>query len=152
MFCFWATVYKTVRPMLSNRCLSCSLLSCLGCLSCCLSVTLVYCGQTVRRIKMKLGTEVDLGPGHIMLDGDPVPPEKGHSPHFSAHAYCEQTAGWIKMPLSTKVGLGPGHIVLNWDPAPPKKGGHSPSPNFRPKFVVANGRPSQLLLSTCFFS
>jgi len=36
---FWATVCKTVRPMLSDRCLSC--------LSVCLSVTLVYCGQTV---------------------------------------------------------------------------------------------------------
>ena len=31
-------------------------------------------------------------PGHIVLDGDPVPPEKkGHSsPHFSAHVYCSQ--------------------------------------------------------------
>jgi len=43
----------------------------LVCLSC-LSVTLVHCGQTVRWIKMKLGTEVGLGPGHIVLDGDPA--------------------------------------------------------------------------------
>ena len=35
-------------------------------LSVCLSVTLVYCGQTVGRIKMKLGTHVGLGPGHIV--------------------------------------------------------------------------------------
>ena len=34
-FSFWATVYKTVRPVLSDRCLSV------------LSVTLVYCSQTV---------------------------------------------------------------------------------------------------------
>jgi len=33
-----------------------------------LSVTLVYCGQTVGWIKMKLGMEMDLGPGHIVLD------------------------------------------------------------------------------------
>jgi len=26
---------------------------------------------------MRLGTEVDLGPGHIVLDGDPAPPERG---------------------------------------------------------------------------
>jgi len=26
---------------------------------------------------MPLGTEVDLGPGHIVLDGDPAPPAKG---------------------------------------------------------------------------
>ena len=47
----------------------------------CLSVTLVYCGQTVGRIKMKLGIQVGLGPGHIVLGGDPAPPPlKGHSP------------------------------------------------------------------------
>jgi len=28
---------------------------------------------------MSLGTEVDLGPGHVVLDGDPAPPNKGHS-------------------------------------------------------------------------
>jgi len=34
-----------------------------------------------------------LGPGHIVLDGDPAPPHgKGHSSlHFSAHVYCDQT-------------------------------------------------------------
>jgi len=54
--------------MLSDRCL---------CLSC-LSVTLVYCGQTVEWIKIPLGTEADLGAAHIVLDGDPaVPTEKG---------------------------------------------------------------------------
>ena len=38
----------------------------------------MYCGQTVGRIKMKLGTEVGLSPGHIVLDGDPAPlPQKG---------------------------------------------------------------------------
>ena len=49
--------------MLSDRCLSV--------LSVCpvLSVTFVHCGQTVGRIKMKLGI---LGPGHIVLDGDPA--------------------------------------------------------------------------------
>ena len=39
-----------------------------------LSVTLVYCGQMVGWIKMKLGVQVGLGPGHIVLDGDPAPP------------------------------------------------------------------------------
>jgi len=42
-------------------------------LSVCLDVMLVYCGQTVGWIKMKLGVEVGLGPGHIVLDGDPAP-------------------------------------------------------------------------------
>jgi len=35
-------------------------------------VTLMYCGQTVGWIKMKLGMEVGLGPGHILLDRDPA--------------------------------------------------------------------------------
>ena len=62
-----------------------------------------------------IGTEVGLGPGHIVLAGHPAPPPEkmGHSPQFSAHVCSGQTAGWIKMPLGTKVGLGP---------APPKMG------------------------------
>ena len=33
---------------------------------------------------MKLGMDVGLDPGHILLDGDPAPPPKkgGHSPQF----------------------------------------------------------------------
>jgi len=47
----------------------------------CLCVTMVYCGQTVGWIKMKLSVEVGLGPGHTVLDGDPArTPKKGHSP------------------------------------------------------------------------
>jgi len=50
---------------------------------------LVHCGQTIGRIKMKLGTQVGLGLGHIVLDGDPAPPPPtGHSPQFSAHICC----------------------------------------------------------------
>jgi len=40
----------------------------------------VCCGQTAGWIKMPPGREVGLGPGHIVLDGDPAPPPpKGHS-------------------------------------------------------------------------
>jgi len=81
---FGATICKTVRPMLSDRCLS--VVSCPV-----LSVTLVYCGQTVGRIKMKLGTQVGLGPGHLVLDRDPAPlPQRGTDPQFSAHIRCGQ--------------------------------------------------------------
>jgi len=63
---------------------------CLSVFLSCLSVTLVYCGQTVWWIKMNLGVQVGLSPGHIVLDGDPAqPPPKGHSlPKFSAHICC----------------------------------------------------------------
>jgi len=61
---FRATVYKTVRPMLSDLCPFC--LSCL-------SVTLVYSGQTVGWIRIQGATwygGIGLGPGDIVLDGD----------------------------------------------------------------------------------
>jgi len=54
--------------MLSDRCPIC-LSVCLSVLS----VTLVYCDQTVGWIQMKLGVQVDLGHGHIVLDRDPAP-------------------------------------------------------------------------------
>jgi len=33
----------------------------------------VYCDKTVGRVKMSRGTEVGLGLGDIVLDGDPAP-------------------------------------------------------------------------------
>ena len=74
---FGATVCKTVRPMLSDRCpyvLSVPSV----CLSC-LRRWCIVAKRTVGWIKMKVGVEVGLGPGHIVLDGDSAspPPEKG---------------------------------------------------------------------------
>ena len=121
---YWATVCKTVHPMLSVRCLF--VLSCL-------SVMLVYCGQMVVLIKTKLGMEVGLGPGYIVLDGDTVAPsQRAQPPQFSAHVCYGQTAGWIKMPLGTKVGVGPGDIVLDGVPAPPSEKGGTTSAIFGP--------------------
>ena len=92
-----------------------------------LSVTLVYCGQTVGWIKMKLDMEVGFGPGHIVLDGDPAPLPKGAQPPFSAHICCGQMAGWIKIPLGTEVDLGPGHIVfMGLGRSSPRKGAQQP--------------------------
>ena len=46
-------------------------------------------GQTVVSIKMPLGMEVGLGPGHIPLDGYLTPPQTGTAPsQFSADVYC----------------------------------------------------------------
>jgi len=68
----------TFRPTLRTVALWYGIVVLSVCLSVCLSVTLVYCAQTVGWIKMPpLGTEIDLGPGDIVLDGDPVPPSQG---------------------------------------------------------------------------
>ena len=99
--------------MLSDRCPVC--------LSVCLSVTLVYCGQTVGRIKMKLRTHVGLGPGHILSDGDPAPPPpKGHSPTIFGPYLLWPNGCMDQDPLGMEVGLGPGDFVLDGDPSPPQ--------------------------------
>jgi len=85
---------------------------------------------------MKLGRQVDLGPGHIVLDGDPPP--NGHSPHFSAHICCGQMAQWIKMPLGMKVRLSSGDFVLDGDVAPLPQKGTEP-PIFGPCLLWPNG-------------
>jgi len=51
------------------------------------------------------------------------------------------------MPLGTEVGLGAADIVLDGDPAPPRKGERPPV--FGPCLLWPNGRPSELLLSSC---
>jgi len=55
------------------------------------------------------------------------------------------------MPRRTEVGLGPGHIVLHGAQLPSPQKGHS-SRIFGLSLLWSNGRPSQLLLSTCVFS
>jgi len=58
------------------------------CLSVCsvlsvLSVTLMYCNQSVGCIKMKLGMQVGLDPGHTLFQmGTAPPPSKGSTPNF----------------------------------------------------------------------
>jgi len=55
---------KIFRQLFVKRLLSYCCLSCLSVLT----VTLVYCGQTVGLIKMKLDMQLGLGSGHIVLD------------------------------------------------------------------------------------
>jgi len=60
---------------------------------------------------VKLGMQVGLGPGHIVLDGDPSPsPQRDTAPKFSAHVCCGQTAGWINMTLGVEAGLRSGQL------------------------------------------
>jgi len=110
---FWAIVCETVRPMLSGRCLSV------------LSVT-VYCGQPVGWIEIKLDVEVGLSPGHIVLDGDPVPPpQKGLIPHFRPCLLWPN--GWMDEDAAWYGGRPwPRPHCVTWGRSSPKKGALQP--------------------------
>jgi len=111
----------------------------------------VYCAQTVGCITMPLGMEVGASAQATVLDGDPAsPPLKVHSPQFLSNVRCGQTTGWMKTPLGTEVDLGPGHIVLDGVPALRERG--TAAPIFSAHACCGHGRPSQLLLSSCFTS
>jgi len=52
-------------------------------------------------MKTPLGTEVDLGPAHIVLDGKPAPPRKGHiSPPLFGPCLL-----WPRSPISVTAEL-----------------------------------------------
>jgi len=87
----------------------------------------ICCGEMAGWIKMPLAMEVGLGPGDIVLHGDPAPPQKkGHSrPQFSARVYCGQTAVCIRIPLDMEIDLSLGDIVLDGYSTPPRLKGHS---------------------------
>ena len=61
---------------------------------------------------MKLGVQVGLGPGHIVLDEDPAPPPlKGHSPQFAPISV-----------VAKRLHRSRFHLIwsyVRWEPAPP---------------------------------
>jgi len=101
----------------------------------CLSATLVYCGQTVGRIKMKLGVQVDLGPGHTVLGGDPAPfPQRVTPPIFGP--YLLWPNGCMDQD-ATQHGTKsrPRRLCVRWGPRSPlPKKGAEPPPQKKKKF------------------
>ena len=71
---FWATVCKTVRPMVSDTVIC---LSCLSCLWCWCIVAKRLDGSGCH-----LARRYSSAPGHIVLYGDPAPPKRGHTSNF----------------------------------------------------------------------
>jgi len=89
---------------------------------------------------MKLGIQVVIGPGHIVLAEDPAPiPQKGAKPPIFGPYLLWLNAGWIKMPLGREVVLSPSDIVLDGNPAPPPQIGAETSPIFGPYLLWSNG-------------
>jgi len=109
--------------MLSDRCLSvCAV---------CLSVTFVHCGQTVGRIKMTLGMQVGLGPGHIVLNGDPAIPPKGAQPPIFGQ-YLLRPNGCMDQDVTWYGARSrPMRLCVRWEPrSPSQKGGEVEPPIF----------------------
>jgi len=80
---------------------------------------------------MPLGTEVGLGPGDIVLDGEPTPlPKRGQSFPIL----------WIKICTWHGSRPQPRRLCVRWGPSPlPKKGGEAPSAIFGPFLLWTNG-------------
>jgi len=82
---------------------------------------------------MPLGTEVGLGPGDFVLDGDPAPlPKKGAKSQIIGSHLLWPNGCMDQDGTSTAVGLSPGDCV-RWAPSPFPKGGE-PAPQFSAHF------------------
>ena len=94
--------------MLSDRCLPC------------LSVTLVYCGQTVGWITMRLGMQVVCGRGHIVLDGNPLPlPQRGTAPNFRFISVVAKWLDGLRCHSVRRYRLRPRRLCVRWGPSSP---------------------------------
>jgi len=79
-----------------------------------------YYGQRAAWIKMPLGTLIDLGPGHIVLDGDPALPQGAQPPVFGPcllwpDGSMERDATWYERRPR------PWRHCFRWGPAPSQK-------------------------------
>jgi len=125
---FWATICKTVYPMLSIRSgLFCPVLGLLSCPVC--DGVLWPNGWMDQDETWHRGRPQ---PKPHCVRWDRAPSQKGTAPQYSARVYRGQTAGWIKVPLGVEVGLSPGDIVLDVH----KRG--TAAPQFSTMFVVVN--------------
>jgi len=90
---------------------------------------------------MKLGMQVGLGPGDIVLDGNPAPPPlKGHSPSIFG-PYLLQSNGCMDQDATWYGGRPlPRRLCVGWGPHSPKRGRSPPPPQiFVPCLLCPNG-------------
>jgi len=155
-----STVCKTVRPMLSDRCPLCLSV---------LSVTLVYCGQTVGWITMPTWYEVRPQPRpHCVGWGASSPTERGtssrtlsqftdagkpESAYINSGPCLLRPNGWMNQDATWEGRPRPRRHCVRWGPSSPlptERGMASPH-TFWPT-LLWHGRPSQQLLSSCLLS
>jgi len=87
----------------------------------------VYCGQRAGWIKMPIGTEVCLGPRHIVLDGNPASHKKGYnpSPNFLPMSAVAKRLDELRCHLVQGRPRSSPHCV-RWGPSFPQQGGTAP--------------------------
>ena len=95
----------------------------------------VCCGRTAGWIKMPLSTKVGLGPGHIVLDGDPALPTPQRKGGTSASQFSARPLwpiGWKDQDATWNGSrTRPRQHCIRWGPIPPKnRGKGATSPNF----------------------
>jgi len=112
--------------------------------------SIVHCGQTAGWTKMPLGMEVGLGTGDFVFDGDPATSRTKGTPTHPIFGPCLLWPnGWMDED-ATWCGSRPRHRphCITRGPSCPQKG-HC-SPPFFAHVYCGHGRPSQLLLSSCY--
>ena len=92
----------------------------------------LYCGQTARCIKMRLGTEVGLGLRDIVWDVDPATPRRKGTPTQPIFGPCLlwPNGGWMKTPLGTEVPRPRPHCIKRGPSS--RERGTAASPLFGP--------------------
>jgi len=89
LYSAWAAITLGINPhfkfLLVNACFRCVRLC--FCITATIDIDTtdiahVYCCQMAVWIKMPFDMEVGVGPGDVVLDGDPALSQKVHSPHF----------------------------------------------------------------------
>ena len=88
---------------------------------------------------MKLGMQVGLGPGHIVLNVDPAPPKGAQPTNFWPMSVVAN--GWMDEDATWCGGRPwPRRHFVRWGPSSPlQKGGIAPRPIFGPYLLWPNG-------------
>jgi len=127
---FWATVCKTVRPMLSDRCLT-------VCPVC--DVGTLWPNGWMDQDETRHARRPRTWPPCVRW-GLSFPSPKGHSPQFSAHICCDQMVDVPRRNLVWRQACQPKRHCVRCGPSSfvPKKG-QSPFPIFCPCLLWPNG-------------
>jgi len=100
---------------------------------------------------MPLGTEVGLGPGHIVLDGNPAPPRKAaqQPPQLFRPMSILWPKGWMDQDITWYGGRPqPRRHCIRWGPSSPHGKGHSSHSCTSRHTLLWHGRRSQQLLGS----